>query len=198
MRSDPAIAAAILWALWALSWLAAAAFTNATKVRTPMHTLLAVRLLAVCGGILMFLAPRAGARLSSVEPFTRRLWPSFALLDWTLVVLTGAAFGFCWWARLHLGRLWSSAVTLKEGHRLVDDGPYGWVRHPIYAGLQCAAVATALTEASFAALAGACLMIIAFTRNALVEEAFLREQLGAASYDAYARRVGMLIPKPGR
>ena len=152
-------------------------------------------MLAVGGAILLFLPPRA---LNGAGPLAHRLWPPSPALDWAWVAMTGAGFSLCWWARLRLGRLWSSAVTLKEDHRLIEDGPYGLVRHPIYAGLVIAAMTTALTRASPLAFLGAGLMVIAFTLNARVEESFLRQQLGATSYDAYARRVGMLIPRRGR
>jgi len=108
-----------------------------------------------------------------------------------------AGFGFCWWARLHLGRLWSLLVTLKEDHRIVDTGPYGLVRHPIYSGVMFAALMTALMKASPASLAGALLVCVGFAITAQVEERFLRDQLGAEAYDAYSRRVPMLIPRFG-
>jgi protein-S-isoprenylcysteine O-methyltransferase Ste14 len=38
--------------------------------------------------------------------------------------------------------------TRKEEHRLIDSGPYAFVRHPIYAGLIIALLATAATEAT--------------------------------------------------
>ena len=52
-----------------------------------------------------------------------------------LALLTIPGFLFAWWARLHLGRLWSGTVTRKADHRIVDTGPYAIVRHPIYTGL---------------------------------------------------------------
>jgi protein-S-isoprenylcysteine O-methyltransferase Ste14 len=39
------------------------------------------------------------------------------------------------WARVHLGKEWSSYPTLKENHRLITSGPYAYVRHPIYTGM---------------------------------------------------------------
>ena len=50
------------------------------------------------------------------------------------------------WARWHLGRNWSSAVAVKEGHTLVRSGPYRAVRHPIYTGLVLALPGTALAQ----------------------------------------------------
>jgi protein-S-isoprenylcysteine O-methyltransferase Ste14 len=89
--------------------------------------------------------------------------------------------------------LWSSTTTRKEGHRVVDSGPYALVRHPIYTGLSAAVVATALATATPLALAGGALMIYGLWRKAAHEEPFLSRELGAA-YDDYRRRVPMLVP----
>jgi protein-S-isoprenylcysteine O-methyltransferase Ste14 len=117
---------------------------------------------------------------------------------WGLTALVVGGLAFTWWARLHLGRLWSSAVTEKPDHRVVDTGPYGLVRHPIYSGVSWAAFATAMARGTIDAWAGAAVLLLGFYVKARIEEGFLRAQLGPA-YDAYARRVGMLIPSlPGR
>ena len=115
-------------------------------------------------------------------------------MDWSLLALVVAAFAFCWWARLHLGRLWSRLVTLKEDHRVVDTGPYALVRHPIYAGAIAAAWLTAAVRATPAALIGGALFTIGFALTARIEENFLRAQLDSDAFDAYARRTPMLVP----
>jgi len=104
-------------------------------------------------------------------------------------------FAFTWWARLHLGRLWSSSVTRKEHHHVVNTGPYAVVRHPIYTGLLLAIAATMLERITPATIAGATVMAVGIYVKARVEEAFLRDELGEA-YAAYARRVPMLVPFP--
>jgi len=108
------------------------------------------------------------------------------------VVLLGISF--TWWARIHLGRFWSNAITRKEDHSIVDSGPYRLVRHPIYTGLLLAAAATAAVEGSGYALSGFVVLFVAFWLKARLEERFLRAELGAHAYDAYARRTAMLIP----
>jgi protein-S-isoprenylcysteine O-methyltransferase Ste14 len=123
------------------------------------------------------------------------VWPAPAIVNWVLFGLVLAGFAFCWWARLHLGRLWSGLTTLKEGHYIVDTGPYGIVRHPIYTGIIFSALMTAALSASILGAIGVVSLTIGLAMVATLEEAFLREQLGPEAYDAYAARVPMLVPK---
>ena len=110
-----------------------------------------------------------------------------------MVAVTVIGLAFCWWARLHLGSLWSAGVSRKEGHRIVDTGPYGIVRHPIYSGVILGMFATAAFRGRPNVIASALLLTLFFALKALVEERFLREELGEA-YDDYRRRVPMLVP----
>jgi protein-S-isoprenylcysteine O-methyltransferase Ste14 len=126
------------------------------------------------------------------------LWRTPLALAWALVPLVLAGLLFTWWARIHLGRLWSSSVTRKAEHRVVDTGPYGIVRHPIYTGIIFASIATAGMRGTALAWLGACVMTTGWVIKARLEEQFLREQLGAEHYGKYARRVPMLVPVPGR
>jgi protein-S-isoprenylcysteine O-methyltransferase Ste14 len=68
------------------------------------------------------------------------------------------------------------------------------VRHPIYTGVITAILATAGLRGSAGAWLGAAVMIAGFSIKARLEEEFLRKELGADAYDAYARRVPMLVP----
>jgi protein-S-isoprenylcysteine O-methyltransferase Ste14 len=83
---------------------------------------------------------------------------------------------------------------LKAGHHVVNTGPYRIVRHPIYTGIIVATFATAIDKGTYVAIAGAVLMLVGWFIKARVEERFLRVQLGADAYDAYARQTAMLIP----
>ena len=68
------------------------------------------------------------------------------------------------------------------------------MRHPIYTGIIVASAATAALRATAGAWLGVALMTLGWYVKARLEERFLREQLGPDNYDAYARRVPMLIP----
>ena len=122
------------------------------------------------------------------------LWRSGIAFGWAMVILAVAGFLFMWWARIHLGKLWSSEVRIKAGHRIVDTGPYSLVRHPIYTGIILSGFASAILRGTVAGFLGASLMTVSWYLKARLEERFLREQLGAENYDAYARRVPMLVP----
>lgn len=189
------IAVNILWFVWYVTWIGAVIWSDKTKIqmKTDMGGL--HRILSNLGFLLLFVPS------NSIPPtwvgfaiLARSFWNEPNWMAWGLFALVVASFGFCWWARRHLGRLWSGFVTLKEGHRVVDTGPYGLVRHPIYSGVMSAALATALIRASPMALAGFVLVVAGFAMTARIEERFLREQLSREAYDDYRRRVGMLIP----
>ncbi|MBN9532319.1 MAG: isoprenylcysteine carboxylmethyltransferase family protein [Alphaproteobacteria bacterium] len=127
-------------------------------------------------------------------PLGQAHWYPPIPIAWALVGVTALGFLFAWWARIHLGRLWSAAITRKEGHRVVESGPYAIVRHPIYTGILLSGIASAIVLATPHAYLGAGLLIVAYWIKARLEERWLREELGAAAYDDYRSRVPMLIP----
>lgn len=192
---SPQSAVVALWAVWYATWIAAVVFSHRTTVQMKSDVTGFHRMIASLGVLLLFVPQLAAGVGGPQSALAGRMWPANPALDWTLFALTAAGFAFCWWARLHLGRLWSGFVTLKEGHRIVDTGPYGLVRHPIYSGVMFAALATALISANPIALVGAILTATGFSMTARIEESFLRRELGVEAYDAYARRVGMLAPR---
>ena len=182
---SPYLAAVWAWAAWVVSWIVAAIWSSRTKARANFGAELPYRIVTVIGLVLLFFRPRRGLLT---------LWSAPPAAQWGLVALIVAGFAFCWWARLHLGRLWSGTVTLKTDHRIVDTGPYRLVRHPIYTGLILSAAATGALRASAISFVGVLVIVLGFWLKARLEERWLREQLGAEAYDAYARRTGMLFP----
>ena len=143
--------------------------------------------------LLAHLLMAAGIALIAA-PLPPRLWNVGGEAAFALALLTLPGFGFAWWARVHLGRLWSGAVTLKRGHRVIDSGPYALVRHPIYTGLLEAALVSAVAAGTIASVAGFALATLGVWCKARVEERLLSTELGGQAYDAYRRRVPMFVP----
>src|SRR5262249_709445 len=123
-----------------------------------------------------------------------RLWQVSLPEAWICVALIAIGIAFAWWARIHLGRLWSAQITRKADHRIVDTGPYAVTRHPIYTAILLGILATMLAKGTLAGIGGSVLIAASFYVKARMEERFLREELGAEAYDGYSRRVPMLIP----
>ena len=181
-----------LWVVWLASWGVAAFWSNRTEKGGGLGAEIAFRILFWVSATLL-LAPFSDLHYAQVQ-----FWHLSAPLKWILVALTGTGFFFVWWARIHLGRLWSDWLTKKVGHHVVDTGPYRLVRHPIYLGLIFAAFATAIEKGTSYALFGAAILTLSFYTKARREERFLRVELGEDAYDAYARKTAMLVPLIGR
>jgi protein-S-isoprenylcysteine O-methyltransferase Ste14 len=174
-----------LWLAWAASWFAAAVRSGRATKRVGALRQLGYQLPIALGALLMF---GVSSRVA--------IWPLSTAVTRLLTAVVAIGLAFTWWARLHLGRLWSSAVGRMTDHHVVDTGPYAIVRHPIYTGLLLAIAATGADMATVPALAGAASMAVGLWMKASLEERFLRQELGADAYDRYARRVPMLVPIP--
>jgi len=93
-----------------------------------------------------------------------------------------------------LGVQWSITLQVREGHRLVTEGVYRRVRHPMYLALLLYAAGQALALPNW--IAGpsyAAAMLLIFALRLGPEEAMMRETFGA-EWDAYAARTKRLVP----
>jgi protein-S-isoprenylcysteine O-methyltransferase Ste14 len=178
---------AIAWIGWLVTWAAASFWSGHTEKRLATWDVWAYRTIVAVGVVMLshFTARALGLR---------RIWHVGYNGAYLLAGLTVAGILVAWWARIHLGRLWSGAITRKEGHRIVDTGPYGLVRHPIYTGLIAATLTTAAAQATPTAIVGLMFVALGLWLKARAEERFLSTELGPEVYAAYQRRVPMLVP----
>jgi len=114
-----------------------------------------------------------------------------------LVLAAGILFlaaGTCLrtWGAAYLG---SDVVRGKDlhGDRVVAEGPYRYVRNPLYLGSWLSAIALALLMPASGALFALLLMTAFLIRLTLGEEAFLRAKLGEP-YETYCAKVPRLLP----
>ncbi len=105
--------------------------------------------------------------------------------------LTALGIALAIWARIHLGRNWSSHPALKEGHELVTSGPYKLIRHPIYTGVIVAAFGSTFVSISAIVIFFATLII--FTARIGKEESLMMNQF-PNQYLEYKKHTWALIP----
>lgn len=182
----PQLAHVAIWIVWAISWIVAAQWSSPAAKRPHRMREAPYRILMGLGLLILF----AGFRSPPLGP---QLWSISDSSAWLSVSLPAIGFAFSWWARIHLGALWSAHVTRKDDHRVVGAGPYALVRHPIYTGLLAAALGLVAIGGTAVGVSGFVVLVIGTILKARLEEAFLTAELGAA-YGDYRRRVPMLVP----
>jgi protein-S-isoprenylcysteine O-methyltransferase Ste14 len=99
-------------------------------------------------------------------------------------------------------RIWGTAYLgpgiVQHGQMqagtVLADGPYRYVRNPLYLGLWCMVVALAFIMPPTGALFALVVLTVFLLRLTLGEEAFLSARLGEP-YQAYMRAVPRLIPR---
>jgi len=126
-------------------------------------------------------------------------WSGMALpvwLRWTGVGLIAAAGLLLLWTFRSLGKNLTDTVVTRRHHTLVVQGPYRWVRHPLYDSAALLIVAMSLLAANwFLFVTGVVVfgLLVARTRT---EEENLVARFGD-SYRAYMERTGRFVPRIG-
>jgi protein-S-isoprenylcysteine O-methyltransferase Ste14 len=93
-----------------------------------------------------------------------------------------------------LGKQWALRARLVEGHKLITEGPYAWVRNPIYTGMLGMLIATGLAmEHWLATIVAIPIFVVGLVIRVRSEEKLLRTAFGE-EFEAYARRVSAVLP----
>jgi protein-S-isoprenylcysteine O-methyltransferase Ste14 len=118
-------------------------------------------------------------------------------LRWTGLALGYGSLPLFVWIQASLGLNFNTTLHLREGHTLVTEGPYRWVRHPMYTALILFVIAWFLASANWLVGLPGVLGLAAILINRVDrEEALMIEQFGD-QYRAYAQSTGRFLPKLG-
>ena len=177
----------VCWIIFVVVWLLGAISTKRTIYRESSAARARYWLVLVIGYFLVI-------KSSSLPP----------PFDWLIVPRTNSSarigaflcisgLMFAIWARMILGRNWSGVITLKEGHELIDRGPYRIVRHPIYTGLLVMFAGTAIALGYFGGFTALFLVFVSFWIKLKREEDLMLKYF-PDKYAAYQRRVKRVIP----
>jgi protein-S-isoprenylcysteine O-methyltransferase Ste14 len=176
------------WVVFAAYWAVGALKTRRTERRESFASRFGTLFLVIVGFGLLF---RDDAEIGILG---HRVIPQTYALDIAGVALTWAGIALALWARWHLGQYWSARITIKEDHKLIRTGPYGRFRHPIYSGIDLAAIGSALVIDRWRCMAGVCLIIAAHWTKAKREEGMLTAQFGD-DFGEHCRQTGFLLPR---
>jgi protein-S-isoprenylcysteine O-methyltransferase Ste14 len=97
------------------------------------------------------------------------------------------------WGTAYLGTGTVTSMEMKAG-RVVADGPYRYMRNPLYLGLWCMVAATAFLMPATGAVFAMAFITVFLLRLILAEEAFLTTQIGEP-YTLYLRAVPRIFPR---
>ncbi len=170
----------------------------AFRLRYPIH---------ICLYLLGFLAPwtlLSGGHsaeqtlwLAMAGWTTRQGWTSFSAgTEIPLLLATGFAWvgaGLRTWATAWMGAGPVGSGSM-QGAKVVTDGPYRWLRHPLYVGLVLNTIALSLLMPLSGAVVCLVLVIAFDLWLAVSEEHFLRSQQDVA-FLAYRSAVGAVVPR---
>ena len=135
--------------------------------------------------ICMFYSPEIFSGLKIDLPLWVQYFGLFVFNAGTFIVL---------WSHAVLGKYWSGGLATHPNHQLIDQGPYRYIRHPLYSAYIFMSLGyTLMTENVFV---GSLMMIYSCTVATRVwsEEEMLRKRLGRV-YEAYMQKTPRFIPR---
>lgn len=128
-------------------------------------------------------------------------WLAFASLPfpvwlrWTGVGIALFGFALLQWAQVTLGKSWSDTPRMMRDQRLITNGPYRSIRHPIYTAFILILGSTLFISSNW--LIGLCwagMTILEVISRIGFEESLMIEYFGE-QYHEYMKKTGRLLPK---
>ena len=177
----------VLWIAFIVYWQIRAAGMKTTQRLEPFASRI-LRGIVLVIAIVLFSTNRIPLHWLNLQLWPAGLWPF-----WLGATVMAGGLVFAIWAREHLGRNWSSSVTIKQGHELITTGPYAWVRHPIYTGILTGLLGTAIALSQVRGFIAFVLIFLMYWVKLRLEEQWMRAEFGE-TYAAYAHQTTALVP----
>jgi protein-S-isoprenylcysteine O-methyltransferase Ste14 len=117
-------------------------------------------------------------------------FPQLAWLGAVMSVIALTLTVFCWY---HMGTSWRIGIDPKEKNKLVTDGPFKHVRHPIYALSMLLILGCFLSIQTTSMFVILCIHWVMFTLETYREENYLNKLYGD-TYLAYVKKTNRFLP----
>jgi protein-S-isoprenylcysteine O-methyltransferase Ste14 len=138
--------------------------------------------------IALFLILRFRVGTYSIHPMVQDVLTVFGLI----ILILGAIVNIK--GRFALGSNWSDHIKMYQGHTLVTQGVYRFVRHPLYASLIWMFYASGVIYHNYGAMLATTFIFMPFMHyRAGQEEKLLTERF--PEYNDYVKSVGRFFPR---
>jgi protein-S-isoprenylcysteine O-methyltransferase Ste14 len=118
----------LAWVVFWIYW-----FISAWMTRSPLKRKQSHRSWILVALLFSFLVVYSSTS-SSGYLFPRPI-PDILVIGLSGMIIILMGLGFAVWARVHLGKYWSSMPAIRVDHKLIRTGPYRFVWYPIYTGI---------------------------------------------------------------
>ena len=128
-------------------------------------------------------------------------WLDFANYDlpawigWLGAIIFAGSGVLIWKTHKDLGRSWTPSLAFRDGHYLITDGIYSYLRHPLYSAHLLWGIAQMLMLHNW--IAGFAYLVVIIPRTMVriqKEEKIMREKFGD-EYKDYMEKTGGIIPR---
>jgi protein-S-isoprenylcysteine O-methyltransferase Ste14 len=186
---------AYLWAAFGIYWIGAAALkrSGSTRAESPQsresrfYRPLRLLILAATFSLLFWQRTSVGFLGARFIPFS-----STVSATGFVAALVGLAVAL--WARVRLGQYWSDKVVLQEGHQLIRNGPYAYMRPTIYTGVLLGVAGTALVLGEVRGIGAFVILLVNYSIKAKREETILEHKFGE-EFKLHREQTGFLLPR---
>jgi len=168
-------------AFWGLARGRSVTISDATTRRKALLSVVSLSLVPI---YLYYFTPLLD-RFSLARP----LW-----IGWVGNVMLAAAVLLFTWSHVSLGTNWSVGVDSARGQRLITNGPYRWVRHPMYSSLFLMTAALLVATANPLAALPFTIAITAMYADRVGAEERVMTRVFGDQYTQYMSRTGRLLP----
>jgi protein-S-isoprenylcysteine O-methyltransferase Ste14 len=149
-------------------------------------------------GVILFISI-LGMFASIIIYFLLPLWslwfhlPFPSLIRWVGVILGISTLPLIIWIHRALGRYYAAELRVIDEHAIITEGPYSWVRHPMYTVFILITLSILFLIANLFVTIFALLIIIMLYPISKREEQMLITQFGD-QYRDYMQRTGRFLP----
>lgn len=149
--------------------------------------------LVIAWVVLPWLSLRSSSPWFAVPEFAKAE-PPYATLRWLAAVVALGCLAMTAWCWSAMGKDWRMDVSEKHKGALITDGPFAYVRHPIYALSMLLMICSAIIVATVPMAALASLHVVLNNIKARNEERYLLRVHGEP-YARYLLSTGRFFPR---